>query len=204
MFMALLLSCKILGEGARALAAAADAREAGIALYAGGHHCVVCALTRSRESPEKVLQARRIWCLAWTVHNRVHRLAAFVKCMQWCTRASCGHICQICRLSRASQHMESRVCLGLCRALIGRKPSFDAMLRSRRWTSATRTGSACTRVRFSPSLQGFLGYVDQGACRIVWGWQRAGGDACTASWLLSRCALTDCLSCMRCRRRRTT
>lgn len=65
MFMALLLSCKILGEGARALAAAADAREAGIALFAGGHHCVVCALTRSRESPEEVLQARRIRCFAW-------------------------------------------------------------------------------------------------------------------------------------------
>ncbi len=65
MFMALLLSCKILGEGARALAAAADAREAGIALPAASHYCVVCALTRSRESPKELLQARRIWCLAW-------------------------------------------------------------------------------------------------------------------------------------------
>lgn len=50
------------------------------------------------------------------------------------------------------------------------------MLRSRRWASATRIGSACTRVRFLPSYQGFLGYVNQnqGACRVVWGLQWGG------------------------------
>ncbi len=80
MFMALLQACKILGKGARALAVAADARKAGVALPAAGHFCVVCAVTRSREPPQKRLQARWTGCLSsfCSQCGRVPRPAASV------------------------------------------------------------------------------------------------------------------------------